>query len=92
MDCADVGGCIGGTGEGTASAASSILCGGGRICELSRWLARSAIVSVAVVKMGGLFFQPMGNTSGKATSFSWPGSVGKATPSFGMSSIFMFTR
>jgi hypothetical protein len=55
-------------------------------------LAKSAIVSVAVEKMGGLFFHPMGSTNGNATNFSSPGSEGNATPSFGMSSIFILIR
>ena len=44
--------------------------------EFSLSLARSAIVSVAVKKMGGLLDHPIGNTSGNATSGSSPGNVG----------------
>jgi hypothetical protein len=48
-------------------------------------LAKSADVSVAALKKGGEFFHPIGSTSGSATRGSWPGLVGKTTPSFGMS-------
>jgi hypothetical protein len=52
----------------------------------------SAIVSVAVEKMGGLFDQPMGNTNGNATSGSSPGNVGNTTPNLGMSSMLRAIR
>ena len=45
------------------------------------------MVSVAVENVGGLFFQPIGNTRGKATRRCCPGRVGKTTPSLGMSSM-----
>ena len=60
--------------------------------EVSLLLAKSAIVSVAVEKMGGLLDHPIGNTSGNATSGSSPGSVGNTTPSFGMSSMLSAIR
>ena len=40
--------------------------------EFSLSLAMSAIVSVAVEKMGGMLDHPIGNTSGNATSGSSP--------------------
>jgi len=60
--------------------------------EFSRSLARSAIVSVAVEKMGGLLDHPMGNTNGNATSSSSPGNVGNTTPNLGMSSMLRAIR
>jgi hypothetical protein len=69
------------------SARSSRGCGCALLRAASRMLARSAMVSVAVEKMGELFFHPIGRTSGKAMSGSLLGGVGNATPNFGMSSI-----
>jgi hypothetical protein len=51
-------------------------------------LAMSAMVSVPVQKIGGLFFHPIGKTSGKAIRGSLPGRVGKMTPNLGMLSTF----
>ena len=80
---------VGGAGGGDEMdwANSSKWCGKGWCIWLMRMLARSAMVSVAVEKMGGLLVHPMGRTSGKAMSGSAPGGVGKTTPSFGMSSM-----
>jgi hypothetical protein len=55
-------------------------------------LEMSAMVSVPVQKIGGLFFHPIGRTSGKAIGGSSPGRVGKITPNLGMSSTFSPTR
>ena len=55
-------------------------------------LAMSVMVSVPVQKIGGLFFHPIGRTSGKAISGSLPGRVGKMTPNLGMSSTFSPTQ
>ena len=60
--------------------------------EFSLSLARSAIVSVPVEKMGVLLDHPIGNTSGNATSGSSPGNVGNTTPSLGMSSMLRAIR
>mmetsp|Transcript_15619 Transcript_15619/g.35763 ORF Transcript_15619/g.35763 Transcript_15619/m.35763 type:complete len:111 (-) Transcript_15619:340-672(-) len=50
-------------------------------------LARSALVSVKDENIGGLFFHPIGKTSGNVISCS-PGTLdGKTIPSFGMSSM-----
>ena len=74
------------------SASESRWCGKGAHGALRRMLVRSAMVSVAVEKIGGLFVQPMGRTNGNATSGGSPGSVGKTTPSFGMSCTAMPMR
>ena len=50
------------------------------------------MVSVPVEKTGGLFFHPIGATSGMATSGSWSGLVGKASPNLGTSSGLRLTR
>ncbi len=47
-----------------------------------RALARLAMVSVAVEKIGGLFFHPIGRTSGNATSGSSCRADGNTTPNF----------
>jgi len=60
--------------------------------EFSLSLAKSAIVSVTVEKMGGLLDHPIGNTSGNATSGFSPGNVGNTTPSLGMSSMLRAIR
>ena len=74
------------------SASVSRWCGKGACGTLRGMLARSAMVLVAVEKMGGLFVQPIGRTNGNATSGGSPGSVGKTTPSFGMSCAAMPMR
>ena len=48
-------------------------------------LVRSATVSVAVQKMGALFFHPIGNTSGYAIRGFVGSLVGNMTPRRGMS-------
>eukprot|EP00985_Skeletonema_marinoi_P033057 scaffold40340_cov329-Skeletonema_marinoi.AAC.1 len=60
--------------------------------DFNLWLVRSAMVSVAVTNIGGLFFHPIGRTNGNATSSSSPGLVGNATPNFGMSSTLRLMR
>ena len=50
------------------------------------------MVSVTVLNTGGVFFHPIGSTSGRATRGSYPGSVGKTTPSFGILSMLRLTR
>ena len=59
--------------------------------DRSEALARSAIVSVAVQKAGGEFFQPIRRTKGNATRFSAVAD-GKVTPSLGMSSMLRHRR
>ena len=76
----------------TSSACSPNGYNGGKVWTGRRWLARSAMVSVAVEKIGGLFFQPMDKTSGNAIRDSWPGLVGNTTPGFGMSLMLVLTR
>ena len=49
-------------------------------------LAMSAMVSVPVQKVGGLFFYPINRTSGNAIRGSLPGRVGKMTPNLDISS------
>ena len=46
----------------TSSACSPNGYNGGKVWTGRRWLARSAMVSVAVEKVGGLFFQHIGKT------------------------------
>jgi hypothetical protein len=49
---------------------------------VTAWLARSAIVSVAEIKMGGDWLQPIDKANGKPIKGSSPGRVGSRTPSF----------
>jgi hypothetical protein len=81
-----------GSGDGMLFARLSRWWGSGAARCRNRMLTRSAMVAVAVEKTGGLFFHPIGSTSGNATRGSSPGAVGNATPNFGISSTLRAMR
>jgi len=51
---------------------------------IALWFVMSAIVSVAMLKMGGGFVHPIGSVSGKAMVGPLLVSYGSTTPSLGM--------
>ena len=63
----------------------SIGCRRGSQEVLVYMLAKSAIVSVATQKWGGLSFHPIRSVMGKATNFRLPGATGKENPSISTS-------
>ena len=81
-----------GSGDEMLSARSSRWWGSAAANRRIRALVKSAMVSVAVEKTGGLFFQPIGKTKGNAIRGSSPGAVGNATPSLGISSTLSAIR
>jgi hypothetical protein len=67
------------------SAAASSRCGSCILHTFTALFTSSAIVSVAEVKIGGDWLQPIGKANGNPINGSSPGRIGSRTPSFATS-------